>query len=227
MDTAVEEKLYKFFSKFPLIEYKKSNILLRPEDTPQGISYLSQGYVRIFFITKNGHEFTLNIFKPGSFFPLTWAISNIDNTYFYEAMSDIQILRAPKDVFLDFIRKDREILYLVSHRLLVGIDGITSRLEYLITGDARCKVANVLLMLSRRFGKVNLKNGHIKIDFNITQKDIAQLAGLTRETVCFEMKKLEANKSIKRANNSYIICNVKKLNTGNLISRSGVTPQTL
>jgi len=227
MDTAVEEKLYKFFSKFPLIEYKKSNILLRPEDTPQGVSYLSQGYVRIFFITKNGHEFTLNIFKPGSFFPLTWAISNIDNTYFYEAMSDIQILRAPKDVFLDFIRKDREILYLVSHRLLVGIDGMTSRLEYLITGDARCKVANVLLMLGRRFGKPNLKSGHVKIDFNITQKDIAQLAGLTRETVCYEMKKLEANKSIKHDNNAYIICNVKKLNTGNLISRSGVTPQTL
>src|SRR3989344_3553205 len=124
MDSAVEEKLYKFFSKFPLIEYKKSNILLRPEDTPQGVSYLLQGYVRRFF-------------------------------------------------------------------------------------------------------KANLKNGHVKIDFNITQKDIAQLAGITRETVCFEMKKLEANKSIKRANNSYIICNVKKLDTGTLISKSGVTPQTL
>src|SRR3989344_3550087 len=217
MFIAIEERLLTFFSGFPLIKYKKGSLLMRPEDTPQGVSYLSQGFVRIFFNAKDGDEFTLNIFKQGAFFPLTWAISNIANSYYYEAMNDTQVFRAPKESFLEFIRKDSEILYLINNRLLIGIDSMTLRLEYLMTGDAHCRVANVLLMLSRRFGKIDEGSGDIIIDFNITHKEIAQLAGLSRETVCFEIKKLETNKSIKRFKNTYIICDMEKLDSNPLI----------
>src|SRR3989344_6369294 len=103
----LDKKLLSFFSKYPLIQYKKKEILLRAEDSPQGAYYLLNGYIRTYTITPDGVELTLNIFKPGTIFPLSWCVAGIENNYFYEAMTASHLYRAPKEEALLFMKDDK------------------------------------------------------------------------------------------------------------------------
>lgn len=212
-------KLTQFFSQFKLIKYKRREVVLRAEDAPQGVYYIKKGFVRVYSISPDGGELTLNIFKPGSFFPLTWAIAGIENSYFYEALAPTDAYRAPKEEVVNFIRNDKEILYDVSKRVLVGLEAILVRLQYLTLGDAYHRVANALLMLGRRFGEKNGNN--IKINLPVTQQDIAHLAGVTRETVSIELKKLKSDGYILCNKHFYVVNNLNKLKKESLIYVGG------
>ncbi len=86
-----------FYDQFTPRIYKKGEILIRADDDPQGIFCLNKGYVRQYIISKNGIELTLNILKPISYFPMVWAINETPNIYYYEALTEAEVGRAPRD----------------------------------------------------------------------------------------------------------------------------------
>src|SRR6266545_4746184 len=97
MDTAVLNKIDAFFIQFKQQTYKKGEILIRADDDPSGIFYLKNGVVKEYAISKKGDELVINIFQPISFFPMSWVINETHNIYFFEAMTDVTLWRAPKD----------------------------------------------------------------------------------------------------------------------------------
>lgn len=197
---------------------------MRPQDEPQGVYFVIKGLVKTYFITKSGTEFTTNIYKPGTSFPLIWAIGGIENEYYVSCMIDSKLYRCPKDQYLDFIHNDPEILYKINQKILWGLNSLILRLQYLITEDAQSKVANVMLMLASRFGvKVNRKE--VLIDLEITQQEIANLAGLSRETVSLEIARLKSVKIISHEKNKYIIRDIGQFSdfTDALIKRGNIS----
>src|SRR3989304_7730686 len=108
MDNSFAKKIDDFFSGYKLIHYKKGEVIMRPDDSPQGVYFLKKGYVKFYSVSQEGYELTLNIFKPGSYFPMLWAIGDIPNMYIFEAMMDAEVLRAPKKDLVDFIKSEPE-----------------------------------------------------------------------------------------------------------------------
>lgn len=68
MDNTTISKLEEFFSRYRLTTYKKGEIIYRPEDDPSHIAFIKSGYVRLFALSKDGEEMTINIFKPVFYF---------------------------------------------------------------------------------------------------------------------------------------------------------------
>ena len=64
----IEEKLGKFFQKYPLHHYKKGEILLRPGESCSSVCFIKSGYVRLFSETKNGKETTINLLSQFSIY---------------------------------------------------------------------------------------------------------------------------------------------------------------
>lgn len=187
MDKAVRQKLDDFFSQYKTRKYKKGEILIRADDNPTGIFYLSKGLVKMYCISNKGDEIILNIFKPNSFFPLSWAINNTQNTYFYEALTEALIQRAPKEEALTYIKQDPQILYDLLSRLFNGIDGVLQRMTYLMSGTAYSRLITEILLTAKRFSKSS--SGTYSI--SISEKDLAAQTGMTRETVSREMSILK------------------------------------
>lgn len=153
MEIGVAEKLEQFFRRFKHQIFKKGEILIRADDEPQGIYYLKRGIVRQYSISKDGEEQTLNIFKPILFFPLMWAFNNTPNTYYFEAIVDVEVYRAPKDQVLEFLQRTPDVMYELISRLFRGMQGLLSRIEYLQSSDAYMKVIFAILNASYRFGE--------------------------------------------------------------------------
>jgi len=209
MEDETIEKLNKFFAEFKPIRYEKGETILRAEDIPSGVSFVRRGFVRLYSVSEEGKELTLNIYKPGTYFPMTWAIGDMPNVYFYEAMTDVEISRVPKEKVIQFLKGQPKILFELTRRIVVGLETTLTRIQYLLYGDAESKVASAVLLLVKRFGKKERKG--IVIGLPFTHSDIASLAGLTRETTSLEMEKLEKGGLIIKENRLIFVKDIQKL----------------
>lgn len=180
-------KIDAFFTRFRLQNYKKGEILIRADDIPSGIFYLKKGTVKEYAISKKGNELVINIFKPRAFFPMSWAFNNTENKYFFEAITDLEVYRVPKDNVVTFIKNNPDVLYDLMKRVYRGTDGLLTRMTYLLAGNAYARLITELIIHAQRFGKV--EKGII--EFKISEKDLGSQSGMTRETVSREMKTLK------------------------------------
>ena len=208
MITKLDEQ---FFAQFKRPQhYKKGEIILRPQDEPTGVYYLKKGYVRLYLISPDGKDITFNIYKPGTYFSMMWALGDSPNIYFFESLTNVEVLKAPKDKVVAFLRSQPELLYTFIKRILIGLDGTTRLTQVLLTGSAYQKVASAILVLARRFGKKS-QNGCVIINLNITHKLIASIASLSRESATIEILKLEKEKIIAQKNHKILVKNIEKL----------------
>lgn len=210
-DTDIHGIVDAFFSGFPAHEYFKGAILIRAADEPKGIYYLKSGHIRQYVITKEGEEITLNIYKPGAFFPMAWAVNAYPNHYYFEAMDDSVVRIAPKEDAVEFVKNEPDVLFDLLQRLYIGLDGVLSRMEHLMSGKARERLITILIISAKRFGRHNTGRDAITIDLRLTHQDLASLAGLSRETVTREMMELKQSGLLDYTNTAISIQNITDL----------------
>jgi CRP/FNR family transcriptional regulator, anaerobic regulatory protein len=207
MDENVRIKLEDFFDKYKHLTFKKGEILIRADDDPPGVFYLKKGTVRQYSISKEGEEQTLTLYKPISYFPMMWVINNISNSYYFEALTEVEVFRAPREEVLKFIKSEPEVLFDLTSRLYSGMHGLLTRIEYLLFNSAYNKILYTLINNAIRFGTKENEEIHL----HMTHKDIAAFSGLTKETISREVKRLEEKGLIKNKNNLLIIPDMKQL----------------
>lgn len=208
MEDGVAQKIDSFFTQYKQQTFRKGEILLRADDDPLGIYYLKAGTVKMYGISRKGDELVLNIYKPVSFFPMAWAINNAENKYYYEALTDVEGWRAPKDKTIQFIKSNPDVLYDLVSRIYRGVEGVLMRMNYLMAGSAHSRLINEIFIQAKRFGKKNKETG---VELSMSEKDLAALAGMTRETVSREMKTLKDKGLVLIEKNSITITNMDQL----------------
>lgn len=209
MNEQVAKKLEDFFSQFKYQQYKKGEILVRADDDPQGIFYLTDGFVKMYAISKKGDEIVLNIYKPISFFPMTWAINNAPNMYYFEAITDVAVWRAPKEKVVEFLKSNPDVLYDLMSRVYQGIDGVLRRMTYLMAGNAYSRLITELLIQVKRFGV--RRDSDKAVALKVSETDLATYAGMTRETVSREMRVLKEKGLVAFSKNMLEITDVTRL----------------
>ena len=208
-----------FYGQFSTRNYKKGEMLIRADDDPQGIFCLTKGYVRQYTISKAGFELTLQILRPISYFPIVWAVNGTPNVYFFEALTPVEVGRAPRDQVVTFIKDKPTIIFELMSELIEDYAESLKRIEHLVFSDAYRRVISVLLYIAKHFGEERKGKG-IVVDHRFTQQDIATLVGVTRETASIEMVKLEKKGLVKYIDHSMLFEDIQKLNTELLSNRS-------
>lgn len=209
MNANKTEELETFYKQFKIRNYKKGEILIRADDDPQGIFILKKGYVRQYTISKAGFELTLHILRPISYFPMVWAANGTPNIYDFEALTPVEVGRAPRDQVVKFIEDKPIIIFELLSELIEDYAESLKRIEHLVFSDAYRRVISVLLYIAKHFGEKNGKN--IIVRHRFTQQDIATLVGVARETASIEILKLEKKGFIKYIDHSMLFEDTKKL----------------
>lgn len=201
--------LEQFFQSSTLFSFKKRRLISHPDDSNSSVFFIKSGYVRVYRISEDGEELTLTILKPKDFFPLSYGVTSTANAYYLEAITPLEIWKAPQEQFLSFIKSNPELLYDLTTRLLIRFDGVVSRMESLLFCNAYVKVAATVLMCAKGFGEDF--NGNTRVKVPLTHRDIATLVGITRETTSLEMKKLEKEGLLMKSGRFIIITDLKRL----------------
>lgn len=210
MKSELQQKINRFLTSYKPVKFLKGEIIIRGDDEPTGVYFIDKGFVKMSSLSEDGRETAINIFKPNAFFPMTWAIGNIKNTYYFRAISPVIAYRVPKEELLNLLVSNPEILLDLTSRVLIGMDGLIYNLRSMLNVSSIKKVAIVIKMLSNRFGVTN-ENNEIEISINMTHQDISHFAGIARETASIALLKLKEKGVIRQKDKKIIIPDLKKL----------------
>jgi CRP/FNR family transcriptional regulator len=188
MDSQVADKVQEYFSKYPKRTYPKGQILVFADESPEHIFYLVKGKVRNYDVSYRGDEVIVNIFKPPAFFPMSWALNNTPNNYFYKTEEPTELHVVPASEAVAFIRDNPDVMFDLLCRLYIGVDGLLGRIVHLMSGTAKSRLIYELIIECRRFGT---KRDDGSYGLATSESDIAARAGLSRETVSREMHRLK------------------------------------
>jgi CRP/FNR family transcriptional regulator len=211
MDTGKTKEFEEFYKQFKTRSYKKGEMLIRADDDPQGIFCLTKGYVRQYTISKTGFELTLHIVRPIAYFPMVWAVNGTPNVYFFEALTPVEVGRAPRDQVVNFIKDKPTIIFALLSELIERYAETLTRMEHLVFSDAYRRVISVLLYIAKHFGEEQGEG--VIVPHRFTQQDIATLVGVARETASVELEKLEKKGLVKYVDHSMIFGSIAALNS--------------
>lgn len=183
--TDTQEKVERFFQRGVKREFASGELILFPGiDGVVPINYLKQGRVIQYDINEEGNRSIVNIFKPYAFFPLQVAVNDAVVGYFFEADTATEVYQVDPTKVHDFLLQEPDVMYDVLSRICRGLDGLLGRTTQLLNGNAKSRVLYELSILSQRFGKATTDG----IEISITAGRLAEMTGLTRETVSRSLK---------------------------------------
>lgn len=204
----VADKIHDHFSQFPHRIYPKGQIIIFANENPEHIFYLTKGKVRKYDVSYRGDELIVNVFKPGSFFPMSWTLTHNENKFFYKTEEESEFYLVPADKALEFLETNPDVMLDLLNRLYRGMEGVLGRLVHLMAGSAKNRLAYELLVECRRFGEKDTQGAYT---IKISETDLAARSGLTRETVSREVQKLKDKKLLSMDNKALVLTNLSAL----------------
>jgi len=176
-----DDSIVAHFSEGKLMKFSKDETIINGLDEPEGVYLIKKGFVKAYSVSKDGHGNLLLIHEAGEFIPLPWALDGTHTTgLFYEAMTDVTVLRASKDKLRAAMGNNAWLSQEILKQAVNMITVYTQRIQTLEFRSARGKIIAELVYLAERFGKA--KGTEILIDAPITHQDIADSINMTRET---------------------------------------------
>lgn len=207
------DQISDFFHKFPSFRYRKRETLLYPGDIPQVVYFIEKGFARLFDISAEGKDLTLVVYKPGEFFPVVWTFSGgaRPNIYGFETLTPCSIRKIPRDEFIKFLSANPDVFMNVTRHIVSRFQVALLRMRHLAFGAAGSKLAAILLICSKEYGHDEGKSKKMVVDLPLTHRDLANLVGVTRETVSVEIKKLERQGIVGHKGHNIVILKMEKL----------------
>ncbi len=208
MSEEVHKKISEAFAAYPERSYDKGQILVFGGENPSHIFYMLSGRVRLYDISARGDELVMNVFRPPSFFPMSWAINRSDNNFFYRTEEKTVVRVIPTEDAVEFIKAHPDVMFDLLRRVYSGMDGLFGRIVQLMSGSARHRLTYELAIDALRFGD-KLKDGSYVI--KETEGDLAARTGLSRETISREMLSLKKQGMVSITNKGIIVHDIDAL----------------
>jgi CRP-like cAMP-binding protein len=204
------DKIRAFFYSHTRIQYKKGEVIIRPEDEPSGVYLIEWGFVKAYSITKYGEENLLLVRGSGSVFPLIWAFTGEHRSISYEAMEETSLWRVSKSDYQDFLNKNPETMPIILDMAIEAYRLHSERVMTLSYRTARERIVSFLLVTANRFG-VEIEKGCITIMAPFRQTDIASSVNATRETTSRELNLMRKKNLIKTQDGKITLCDISAL----------------
>ena len=166
---------------------------------------LESGRVKIYRISPEGQEHTLEMPGPGD--PVAEAAIFDKETYpaFCQAMEDSVLLRIPKAEFIQLIENHPRIAIQIMH-------GYSKRLRYFVKMVEELSMRSIKLRLARYLLSNSSRDGdRLVCEFTISKRELASLLGTIPETLSRTLKSLKKENIISEDEQAVIIQDLHSL----------------
>lgn len=160
---------------------------------PQGEAVFEQGQeARCFFlllhgrlkvtqVTEDGQQIIVRVVHPGDLFGFARALQRSDYPGTAIAAAESVALSWPTDLWPSFVEQNPRLAVTAMQTIGQRLEEAHTRIREMSTQEVERRVAHVVLRLSQQAGRQE-ENG-IRIDFQISRQDIAEMTGTTLHTV--------------------------------------------
>lgn len=205
-----DESIIAHFSDGQLMHFSREETIINGIDEPEGVYLIKKGFVKAYSVSKAGQGNLLLIHQTGDFIPLPWALDGAHTTgLYYEALTDVTVLRAPKDRLRSEMGRDAWLSQQVLRQAVNMITIYTQRIQTLEFRTARGRIIAELLNLAERFGKV--AGSEVIINAPVTHQEIADSINMNRETASRALELLFKEELVGQKDHLFVIRDFSKL----------------
>ena len=183
--------------------FRRDEVVFRQEDPPGPVYVITSGRVKIAVVSREGKESVLAYLSPSDSLGELGALSNLPRSVDAVAVEPTETLYFLRDDFLGLVNAIPAIaLQLIRQaaRRLRATDGLVGDMVFY---DVPGRVAKRLLDLAKDFG-VMTEQG-MEIQLPMTQRDLANAVGSTREMVNRVLKHYKARGYVDQRGDRLII----------------------
>ena len=199
-----EEK--KYLEKHSVaIKYKKGEIICKQGSFVSQVMYVAKGLAKV-FLDNGSNSLVLKIIPEGNLLGLA-SVSQEYNTYQYSAMAYIEseIKQIDINVFRELLNANPEFAREVIDILSANSVQIYGRFFCLTHKQAFGRLADIILCLSERIFKTK------EFELPLSRKDLAELSGMSSETVIRILKKFNEEGLISINGKTFIVHDYERL----------------
>ena len=163
------------------LNLKKGDVLFQENDLGNQLYLITDGKIKLSHTSSDGRESLFTVLGPGDMFGELSVFDPGPRTSTAIAVTDSQILGLSHDVLLPWLTERPEVAQSLLQSLANRLRRTSETMADLVFADVPGRVAKVLLQLNEKFG-VDASVGR-EVPHDLTQEEIAQLVGASRETV--------------------------------------------
>ena len=178
-----------------MVSFRRRRRIYMPGDPGDRLFVLKSGTVKLNVVSPEGREIILSFLHPGDVFGELAVIDTRPRDHIAEAYEDIVACSIRSDVLQRMTQESPRLSVEMMRLLGIRQRSYRTRVEELLYKSAHARVAHTLLSLAGHHGVEDADGVFIRL--RLSQRDIANLVGLTRETVNFILKDLRQRNLIE------------------------------
>ena len=164
-----------------LVKLRKGQSLFKEGDDGDHLYVISNGKVKLGTKSPDGRENLLMILGPGDMFGELSLFDSGPRTATATAVTDSKLLSLGQSKVIPWVREHPEVSLQLLSRLASRLRRTNEVVGDLVFSDVPGRVAKALIDLGVKFGEQKPEGLHVSHD--LTQEELAQLVGASRETV--------------------------------------------
>jgi CRP/FNR family transcriptional regulator, cyclic AMP receptor protein len=159
----------------------RGEVLFSEGDSGDRLYIVTSGKVKLGRSSSDGRENLLAVLGPGQMFGELSLFDPGPRTATATVVTDARVARLPKSALQKWVQDRPQIAMQLLRVVARRLRRTNTMLADLIFVDVPGRVAKQLLQLAQRFGSVD--GGQLRVTHDLTQEELAQLVGASRETV--------------------------------------------
>lgn len=190
--------------------YPKGAILFVEGQSPRGVFLLCSGRAKLSICSRDGKARIMRIAEPGEILGLSAAISDKPYKSTGETISACQVNFVKREDFVDFLGRHGDACLRVVEHLSTYLRIAYEQVRTLaLSHSATEKVARLLLKWCSEIGELTEEGVQFKI--SLTHEEMAEMLGLSRETVTRLLSELKEKHFIEQQGSFLLVRNREAL----------------
>jgi CRP/FNR family transcriptional regulator len=184
-------------------QFKKNQVILYEEDTPNYLYFVYSGKVKVVQLSAEGQERIVAIRKRGEFFGEMAMLDGMTAPATVVAMEETRVGFISAKSFQSHLLQNRKVLMEIISMLCSRLREAWLMLKVLSFAGAEQRIRVVLKNIGDQFGVKDQRG--IIVNVRLRHKDIAELAATARETVTRSLRRFVQSEEIEILENKNIL----------------------
>ena len=191
------------------VKIAKGSILFKEGDDGEHLYVIIEGKLKLGTSSGDGRENLLSILGPGEMFGELSLFDPGPRTSTATAVTDAKLLSLSHEKVIPWLKQNPEVSLQLLTRLSQRLRRTNEAVGDLVFSDVPGRVAKALIDLGDRFGKTTAEG--LLVNHDLTQEELAQLVGASRETVNKALADFAGRGWLKLDGRSVLITDVERL----------------
>lgn len=191
------------------VKIAKGSVLFKEGDDGEHLYVIIDGKLKLGTSSGDGRENLLSILGPGEMFGELSLFDPGPRTSTATAVTDAKLLSLGHEKVIPWLKQNPEVSLQLLTRLSQRLRRTNEAVGDLVFSDVPGRVAKALIDLGDRFGKTTAEG--LLVNHDLTQEELAQLVGASRETVNKALADFAGRGWLKLDGRSVLVTDLERL----------------